>query len=584
MKLSNLINFLFIIIFFFSFNLNIYAEDEIDIWKKKSSAIGQPKVTEENKKSNIQKKNIQSKNIKKNKKIGIEIFENISKNKLEKPLYGIFDPDKNDLTLNIWSNTNGDNIKSVLKRINKLNLSSSAEDLFINTILTYTYPPSSNLSNEDFLNLKINWLIKNKKNELLEEFLVKNKSFKNKKKIINYLVDSSIAKANISDGCKKSEFISKETKDPYLEKFKIYCLVFNNKKNEAQLILDLLREQKLSDKFFDNKINFLLGVSNQTVETVKEDNLLNFYLSSITIPNFKYEPTEKTDKYIWEYLNSANLINIEDYGDKEKIRSLEVAANNNTLNKSKIFEIYQKIPFDLNKLINAENIYQSMDGISSRALIYQKFLLSENEESKLRYLFLLKDLFKKEKLSNVFKKYLSETLKEFETNNIPEEYASLVANNIISEDEYKLGKIKFDDKILHKSRVLRHFTDEGVPIQKTQKDLNNIYKKIKRNRSYFFSAKDLVLIESLELDGFRIPKEIKINEIAKNYNVPDSLINLLKNDELGLLVLKFVEIIGEDEIEKLDSETVYFMTHILNKAKLIKFRNKVIIASLPSRY
>jgi hypothetical protein len=484
----------------------------------------------------------------------------------------------------MWSNTNGNDIKSVLKRINKLNLSSSAEDIFTNTILTYTHPPSSNLSNEDFLNLKINWLIKNKKNKLLDEFLVKNKNFKSKKKIIQYLVDTNIAKANISDGCKKSEFISKEIKDSYLEKFKIYCLIFNNKKNEAQLVLDLLREQKISDNFFDNKINFLLGVSDKTIETIKEDNLLNFYLSSITIPNFKYEPTEKTNKYIWEYLNSANLINIEDYENKEKIRSFELAANNNTLNKSKIFEIYREIPFDLNKLINAENIYQSLDGIDSRALIYQKYLLSESVEKKLKYIFLLNDLFKKEKLSNVFKSYLSETLKEFEADDIPNEYESLVANNIVSEEEYKLGRIKFDDKILHRSRILRHFTDVGTPSQKTQKDLDNIYKKIKRNRNYFFSAKDLVLIESLEEDGFTIPKEIEKSEIAKNYNIPGSLINLLNNDELGLLILKFVEIIGEDEIENLDAETIYFITHILNKAKLVKFRNKVIVASLPSRY
>ena len=36
------------------------------------------------------------------------------------------------------------------------------------------------------------------------------------------------------------------------------------KKNEARLLLDLLREQKQSDKFFDDKINFLLGISSTT--------------------------------------------------------------------------------------------------------------------------------------------------------------------------------------------------------------------------------------------------------------------------------------------------------------------------------
>ena len=47
-------------------------------------------------------------------------------------------------------------------------------------------------------------------------------------------------------GCEKIEFIDAKIKDSYLEKFKIYCLVFNDKKAEAQLLLDLLREQKQS--------------------------------------------------------------------------------------------------------------------------------------------------------------------------------------------------------------------------------------------------------------------------------------------------------------------------------------------------
>ena len=48
-------------------------------------------------------------------------------------------------------------------------------------------------------------------------------------------------------------------------------------------MLDLLREQKQSDNFFDDKINFLLGISDKTSSKVDEKNLLNFYLSIITI-------------------------------------------------------------------------------------------------------------------------------------------------------------------------------------------------------------------------------------------------------------------------------------------------------------
>ena len=92
----------------------------------------------------------------------------------------------------------------------------------------------------------------------MENFLKQNSEFKSKSKAVQYLVDENISKANIEEGCKKIKFIDTKIKDSYLEKFKIYCLVFNNKKPEAQLLLDLLREQKLSDKFFDDKINFLL--------------------------------------------------------------------------------------------------------------------------------------------------------------------------------------------------------------------------------------------------------------------------------------------------------------------------------------
>ena len=483
----------------------------------------------------------------------------------------------------MWINTDGKEIRNVFKRINKTKLSNSAEELFLNTIMTYSYSPSTNMTEEEFLELKIKWLIKNKKDFLLEELLNRNKDFSGKKKIIQYLVDKSIAKANLNEACKKTNFISKEIKDSYLEKFKIYCLIFNDKKTNAQLLFEILNEQELSDKFFNNKINFLLGIEDKPGTTIKDDNLLNFYLSSITVSNFNYVPTNKTNSFIWEYLNAANLLKIDNIDDKEKIKSLEIAANNNTLDKLKIFEIYKKIPFDIIQLISAEEIFQSLEGLESRALIYQKYLLADNVENKIKLLFLLKDLFKKENISNVYKEFMSSELESLMKNDIPDSYKEAVEKNIILKQEYKLGKIKYDDKVLHRSRVLRFYTESGTSKQKSQKDLNTIYKKIKRNKNYFFSAKDLALIETLSADGFSIPKEINYIEISKKYPVPKNLLNLIKNNELGLLSLKFVEIIGEDEISNLDPETIYFIINILNQAELINFRNKIITTALPLR-
>ena len=210
----------------------------------------------------------------------------------------------------MWSRTKAEDLRSSLKRLNKIKLSKSSNEILEGILFSFSYPPNG-MTEKEFVNLKINWLIKSERLDLIESFLRQNEQFDNKSKAVQYLVDKNIASANIKEACEKIGFIDAKIKDAYLEKFKIYCLVFNNKKLEAQLLLDLLREQKQSSKFYDDKINFLLSVTDKTSKKINEQNLLNFYLSSITINNFKYEPTNKTKPEIWKYMNAANLIKLE---------------------------------------------------------------------------------------------------------------------------------------------------------------------------------------------------------------------------------------------------------------------------------
>jgi len=396
------------------------------------------------------------------------------------------------------------------------------------------------------------------------------------------LVDESIAQADIKKGCEKIKFIDTSVKDSYLEKFKIYCLVFNNKKPQAQLLLDLLREQKQSDKFFDDKINYLLGISDKTSNKINEKNLLNFYLSSITIKDFSYQPTAKTKQEIWKYLNASNLIKLEDLSDKKKIKELEEAANKSQIDENIIFDIYKQIPFNLSTLINAKNLYQTLDNTDARSLIYQKFLLSENVESKLEYLFLLEDLFKKDDLQKIFTKRMNQNLKEINLDSIPERYQEIVEKKMIVNDEIKLGKVKYNDKIIHQSRILKYYL-ENEEQKKIQKEIDRTFKKIGKNRKYFYSAKDLALTESLIKDGFKIPENFNFTELISKYEVPKNLSQLIEKKQNAFLTLKIVEIIGEDEPYQLDPETIYFITNLLNEMDLIQIRNKVLISALPLR-
>ena len=555
------------------------GEDKIDIWK--------------NKKNNGNIDSNQSNTVNKNDDIkpnlaepveanqDILITDGVIDNSQEIKVFGVYDPADYDFNLNMWSTTKAEDVRSSIKRIKKINLSKTSNEILEKVLLSFSYPPEG-MEEKEFVNLKINWLIENNRLNLLEEFLKQNKEFEGKSKAVQYLVDNNIAQANIKEGCEKIKFIDSTIKDSYLEKFKIYCLVFNNKKSQAQLLLDLLREQKQSDKFFDDKINFLLGITDKTSNKINEKNLLNFYLSSVTVKDFNYQPTKKTKKEIWKYLNAANLIKLEDITNKDKIKELEIAANQKQIDRSIIFDIYKQVTFNLNTLINAKNIYQSLESIDARSLLYQKFLLSENNEAKIEYLFLLEELFKKDEIENIYSEFLSDNLKKIGLDNIPEQYKEIAENKLLKNSELQLGKVKYNDKILHQSKIIKFYV-ENEEGKKIQKEIDKTFKKINKNKKYFYSAKDLALAQSLVKDGFSIPENFNLSELATKYEVPKNLLQLIDKNQNAFLALKIVEIIGEDEPYQLDPETIYFITSLLNQMDLITIRNKVLISALPQR-
>ena len=579
MKLKSFNSLLGLLILFLFFT-PLKSEEEIDIWKNNKTK--NQKIENKKLNKNIDSKKFDLESIKKiESNQNIKIEDRSLNEEVGNKVFGIYDPADNNFNLNMWSSTKAEDIKASLKRIEKIKLSKTSSQILEKILLSFSYAPIG-MKEEDFADLKINWLIKNKRSDLIESFLKQNEEFKSKSKAVQYLVDENIAKANIKEGCEKIKFIDANIKDAYLEKFKIYCLVFNKKNSEAQLLLDLLREQKQSDKFYDDKINFLLGVTNKTIDKVNENNLLNFYLSSITANEFNFKPNKNTKEEIWRYLNASNLIKFEDASDKERLRELELAASQGQINKDLIFKIYQQIPFNLNQLINAKNIYQTLNENDARALIYQKYLLSENSDSQVEHLFLLEELFKKANLLNIYTKFLSDKIEEIGIENISDRYREVAQSRIINSKELLLGKIKYNDKILHQSKIIKYYVDEENE-KKVQKDIDKIFKKISKNKKYFYSAKDLALADSLINDGFTLPSNFNYEELTKKYDIPKNLLKLIDNNQNAFLALKIVEIIGEDEPNQLDPETIYFITNLLNKMNLKKIRNIVFNSSLPLR-
>ncbi len=165
----------------------------------------------------------------------------------------------------------------------------------------------------------------------------------------------------------------------------------------------------------------------------------------------------------------------------------------------------------------------------------------------------------------------------------PKNLKKIVQKNIILEKNIELGKVKFDDKVLHRSKVVKLFTEDNPNKEKINKDFLNIYKKISRNKKYFFSIKDVILLETLSSDGIKMPKDLDINKLSQDLTVPSNINTLVENKEIGMLMLKLVEIIGSDELQNLDPETLYFIVNLLNKAKIKKVRNQILNLTLPLR-
>ena len=556
---------------------SVLADTHADIWKKKENQNEQNNQIS-NEKEIATESLILSDDIN---KLTIKIDEqkiDIS----DQAVIGIFDPADNNFNLNMWSYSDGEDIKNILKRINKIKLSKLSEDLLFQVLFTNAYPPRTNLTSSEFLKIKIDWLIKNQRFQDLEILLKNNPEVGRMGKAIKFLINEYLSSADIKSACEKIDFIGKDVQNNYLDKFVIYCLINNNREDEAQLVLDLLKERGFKDKFFENKINFLLGLTEKTNQKILDDNLLNFYLSHITNGNFDYKPNEKTDKYIWRYLSSANLIKISDFENEDVILTYEKAAVENSFESQEIFNIYKHILFNVNQLINATEVYKNLPNYKARALIYQAVLLSDNIEKKLYLAFLLKDLFMKDNLLSVYSKELSNILKAIDPNKIPESYHELIRQNL-NVNQITARQIKFDDEILHKSKVIKHFLDKNEKISRTEKDLKAVYKKMKKNKKYFISIKDIIVLESLKDDGISLPKELDFTNLGLNLTVPKNLMELVEQNQTGLVMLKIVEIIGEDDVRNLDPETIYFLNSILNKLNLKRIRNNILSEILPVR-
>ena len=67
----------------------------------------------------------------------------------------------------MWSESDGEQLKNLFSNINKIDLSDDAAEIMNISILTNSYYPEKNISEEEFLKYKSQWLVKNSNLDLI---------------------------------------------------------------------------------------------------------------------------------------------------------------------------------------------------------------------------------------------------------------------------------------------------------------------------------------------------------------------------------------------------------------------------------
>jgi len=571
-----------VILFSLLCGFQLQSQEPVDIWniegdnKKANTNIVENDNKEKSSKNSIYEMQSQ----KSNNEINVEEDQTLISKKIE--IAGLYDPAENGLDINMWSNSNGDQILNIWKRIDKIDLSQDAKNILDILLLTNAYYPEVNITKEQFIEIKSNWLIKNSNFKLIEDYLLNNQIVNENLKLTKHLVDYHLSRSDVQKACEIFSEINYEIENEYLSQFNIYCLINNQKIEEAQLLIDLKKETGFKNKFFESKINYLMGFEDKPETSISEKTLLDFHLSHRTNPDFKFEPKDSTSKQIWKYLSTSNLLdNIKDIEitNIEKINSIEKATHKKHYAEKELFELYKRFQFNINQLLNIKESTKVLSAPEARALIYQGILITSDIESKLELMNALKNSLKNENIENAFDSELRLFLNEFEQEDIPANFTRFY-ENYISEDNVKLKRIKINNKILHQSKLINYFREEGNQ-KKITKDLNDLLKKVKKDKKYFFSKKDVILVEAFKSDGIKVSDKYKNLYKIKESEMPSDIQILINNNDMATAILRIVEVIGQDKLIDIDADTMYFIINTLNQFNIDPLRNRILLKVLP---
>ena len=89
------------------------------------------------------------------------------------------------------------------------------------------------------------------------------------------------------------------------------------------------------------------------------------------------------------------------------------------------------------------------------------------------------------------------------------------------------------------------------------------------------------MIESFKSDGIKVAKKYDNLYKIDESEIPTDIQVMINNNEVGATILRIIEVIGQDKLEALDEDTLYFIISALNQLNVDFIRNDILLKVLP---
>jgi hypothetical protein len=159
MKILKLLNkknlSIFIINILLSTGTLIAEEEPVDIWDLQKKNEENNLSISNNENSDSEETTIEIQETDSTNNLNIINSDFLENNKIN--IAGLYDPADNELKIDMWSNSNGEEIKIIINKLKKINLSNDAKNILDIALLTNSYFPKENITEKEFIKLKLDY-------------------------------------------------------------------------------------------------------------------------------------------------------------------------------------------------------------------------------------------------------------------------------------------------------------------------------------------------------------------------------------------------------------------------------------------